>query len=75
MILVAGRSAVAVGKAFYYHIDWLKEVATDPWFYVGMVAAAGGIVSLIASGIQYKNMKRQETPEELEEQEQQQDQE
>ena len=72
MLLVAARSAVAVGKAFYYHIDWLNELVTDPWFYVGMAAAAGGIVSLIARSIQFRKSNRQEMPEESEEQEEQQ---
>lgn len=60
MLLVAARSAVAVGKSFYYHLDWMNELMTDPWFYVGMASAAGGVVSLIARNIQLRKQNQQD---------------
>lgn len=46
-LLVAARSAVTVGKAFYYRTDWVAKLVEDPWFIVGLVAAAVGLLALL----------------------------
>lgn len=53
-LLVVARSAVSVGKAFYYHMDWIPELVEDPWFIVGIVAAIAGIAALILMGVYRK---------------------
>ena len=41
VLLVVGRCAVTVGRALYYgNANWPALLRADPWFYVGMVAAA-----------------------------------
>lgn len=49
-LLVVARSAVTVGKAFYYGYDWVAKLVEDPWFIVGIIAAAVGVLSLIILG-------------------------
>lgn len=62
VLLVAARTAVTVGKAYYYRygIGWQTDVMEDPWFYVGVAAAAIGLGSLVAFLISQK----QDPPEE-----------
>lgn len=48
VLLVIGRSAVTAGRVLYYGgTDWLSSVRSDPWFYVGMAAAAICVVSFL----------------------------
>ena len=48
VLLVIGRSAVTAGRILYYGgTDWLTPVRSDPWFFVGMAAAAICVVSFL----------------------------
>lgn len=58
VVLVAARSAVSIGKSIYYGFDWYAELAEDPWFYVGILAAAAGLISLAAMAIQRRKNSR-----------------
>ncbi len=58
--LIAARSLVTVGKDMYYGYDWWFHLLSDPWFYVGMVAAAAGLGALVAYGLE--NKKTQQDP-------------
>ena len=55
VILVTGRCAVTVGRVMYYKSgDWLANILNDPWFYVGMAAAAICAVSFFVLAISPK---------------------
>lgn len=56
-LLVAARSAVTVGKALYYRMDWVPELVEDPWFIVGIVAAVAGLAALLVLGLLQKKTK------------------
>ncbi len=56
-LLVVARCAVTVGKAFYYHQEWIPKLMEDPWFYVGIVATAFGLGSLAALAVQNKQSR------------------
>ena len=62
VLLVAARAAVTIGKAYYYRygVGWQAEVLEDPWFYVGMAAAAIGAGSLVAFLVSQKQKKPDE---------------
>ena len=48
-LLVAIRSAITASRFLYYGgVYWQQEVFGDPWFYVGMVAAAVCVAALLA---------------------------
>ena len=66
-LLVAARSAVTVGKAFYYRTDWVAELVEDPWFIVGLVAAAVGMLALLVQLFQRKEPKPETGEETVEE--------
>ena len=57
-LLIVARCVVTVGKGVYYHYDYLPKLIQDPWFYVGIVAAAVGMGALAALAVQVK--KRQQ---------------
>lgn len=47
-VLVIARCAVTVGFVRYYGGSyWMDKLMEDPWFYIGMVAAALCAVSLL----------------------------
>lgn len=47
-VLVVVRSIITAGRFLYYGgVYWQKEVFGDPWFYIGMVAAAVCVASLL----------------------------
>ena len=48
------------GKDMYFGYDWWFHLLSDPWFYVGMVAAAAGLGALVAYGLE--NKKTQQDP-------------
>lgn len=54
-VLIVARSAVTVGKAIYFGQDWPAKLVADPWFYLGIAAAAVGIGALVALSFQNKN--------------------
>lgn len=56
-LLVAARSAVTVGKALYYRVEWVSQLVEDPWFIVGIVAAVLGILALLMLGLLQKKDK------------------
>lgn len=58
VVLVAARSAVSIGKSIYYGYNWYAELAEDPWFYVGIAAAAVGLIALVAMAVQRKKNSR-----------------
>ena len=63
--LVAVRSIITAGRFMYYGgVYWQKEVFGDPWFYVGMVAAAVCVVALLALAGQSLKSEDQEENEE-----------
>lgn len=40
-MLVIARCAVTAGRVLYYGgTNWMSKVTADPWFYIGMAAAA-----------------------------------
>ncbi len=57
-LLVVARCVVTVGKAQYYGQDWIAKVMEDPWFLVGILAAALGLGALAALAVQNKNISR-----------------
>ncbi len=61
VILVIGRVIVTVGRARYWHQDWLPKVQQDPWVYVGFAAAA---LAIIAWAMLPGKKKKPEPPEE-----------
>lgn len=49
-VLVAARCAVTVGFLRYYYgtaRNWMDKLMEDPWFFIGMAAAALCAVSLL----------------------------
>lgn len=64
VVLVIGRSAVTAGRVLYYGgTDWLSSVRSDPWFYVGMAAAAICVVTfLLASHSAEQKNKEPDSP-------------
>lgn len=58
--LIVARSLVTIGKDMYFGYDWWFHLLSDPWFYVGMVAAAAGLGALVAYGLE--NKKTQQDP-------------
>ena len=54
-LLVVARCAVTYGRTVYYGgTDWVSKVVEDPWFTVGILAAAVSVVSLILLLVQRK---------------------
>ncbi len=43
--LVILRAAVSIGRARYWHQNWLAAVQKDPWIYVGFAALAVAIIA------------------------------
>jgi len=65
VVLVIGRCAVTAGRVLYYNgTDWISKVRADPWFYVGMVAAAVCVVAFLMLAIR---TKQEENTDECEE--------
>ena len=55
VVLVVARCAVTAGRTKYYGgTDWITPVVEDPWFLVGMIAAALSVISLILLLVQRK---------------------
>ncbi len=48
-ILIAGRAAVTIGRARYWHQEWLPLIREDPWIYIGFAAAAIAIIAWTVS--------------------------
>ena len=61
-LLVAIRSVITASRFLYYGgVYWQKEVFSDPWFYVGMVAAAVCVAALLALAGQNTKNDEEET--------------
>ncbi len=55
-VMVLVRCIVTAGRFLYYGGSyWQSEVMADPWFYIGMVAAAVCVASLLVLSEQEKN--------------------
>lgn len=47
-VMVLCRCVVTAGRFIYYGgVYWQNEIMADPWFYVGMVAAAVCVAALL----------------------------
>ena len=47
-ILVLFRCIITAGRLLYYgSAYWKNAIMQDPWFYIGMAAAAGCVASLL----------------------------
>lgn len=54
-VLVLIRCIVTAGRFLYYGgVYWQNEIMQDPWFYVGMVAAAVCVAALLVLSDQSK---------------------
>ncbi len=50
-LMVLFRCVVTAGRYMYYGgIFWQNEIMADPWFYIGMVAAAVCVAALLVLG-------------------------
>ena len=57
--LVIVRCIVTIAWNRYYgYVNWSSLVLQDPWFYVGMLAAALGIACFVTTMIQEKKHSR-----------------
>lgn len=57
-ILITARCVVTVNKAIYYGQNWVTKLMEDPWFFVGILAAALGLGSLTALAVQNRKNSR-----------------
>ena len=47
-VMVAIRCVVTAGRVMYFGgTNWADKILSDPWFYVGIVAAVIGVVACI----------------------------
>ena len=57
-VLVAARCiATACMELYYGRADWVSVILRDPWFYVGVAAAALVCTSAIACLVEQRNKK------------------
>ncbi len=60
-ILVLLRCTVTAKRFMYYGgIYWQKEVMEDPWYYVGMIAAAICVVALLVLAEQHGRKRKED---------------
>ena len=60
-VMVLVRCVITAGRFLYYGgVYWQKEIMADPWFYIGMVAAAVCVAALLVLADRADKEKKQE---------------
>ena len=56
VLLVIGRCVVTAGRVIYYGgTNWVDKILADPWFFVGMAAAAACAACFLVAVSQIRN--------------------